>query len=63
LERSFDDNDVPVKAKGPIDETDISKCNIGTETNPKFIKLSSSMTREHRAEYVEILKQFVNVFT
>jgi hypothetical protein len=43
--------------------TDISECNIGTETKPKFIKLSSSLTREQRAEYVEILKQFVDVFT
>jgi hypothetical protein len=62
LERIFDDNDVPVKANRPLDETDISECNIGIETKPKFIKFSSSMTREQRTVYVEILKQFVDVF-
>jgi hypothetical protein len=42
--------------------TDIYECNIGIETKPKFIKLSSSLTREQRDKYVDILKKFVDVF-
>jgi ribonuclease HI len=52
LERIFDNNDVAVKAKKPVDDADISECNIGTEKEPKFVKLSSSLTKEQRTEYV-----------
>jgi hypothetical protein len=62
LERIFDSNDVAMKAKGPIDNAEIAECNIGTEENPKFVKLSSSLSREKRAEYVELLKKFADVF-
>jgi hypothetical protein len=63
LERIFDNNDVAVKAKKPVDEVDISECNIGTEEDPNHVKLSSSLSKEQRAEYVDILKQFADVFT
>jgi ribonuclease HI len=62
LERIFDSNDVAVKARRPLDDADISECNIGTEENPKFVKLSSSLSKEQRAEYAELLKRFVDVF-
>jgi hypothetical protein len=62
LERLFDRNDVAVKVKGSTDDADVTKCNIGTEKNPKFVKLSSSLSREQRVEYVELLKEFVDVF-
>jgi hypothetical protein len=62
LERIFDNNDVAVKAKRPIDDAEISECNIGTEKDPKFVKLSSNLSREKRAEYVELLKEFSDVF-
>jgi hypothetical protein len=63
LERIFDSNDVAVKAKRPIDDAEISECNIGTEENPKFVKLSSSLSREQRSEYAELLKKFADVFS
>jgi hypothetical protein len=46
LERIFDSSDVAVKAKRPIDDVEISECNIGIEENPKFVKFSSSLSRE-----------------
>jgi hypothetical protein len=45
-----------------INDTDISECNIGIEENPKFVKLSSSLSREKKVEYVELLKRFSDVF-
>jgi hypothetical protein len=59
LERLFDRNDVAVKVKGSTDDADVTECNIGTEKDPKFVKLSSSLSREQRDEYAELLKEFV----
>jgi hypothetical protein len=53
---------VAVNFKGPTENADVSKCNIGTEEDPKFVKLSSSLSREKRAEYAELLKEFADVF-
>jgi hypothetical protein len=39
LERIFDSNDVEMKAKGSINNAEITECNIGTKENPKFVKL------------------------
>jgi hypothetical protein len=58
----FDENNVLVKFKGLTKDVDVAKCNIGTEGNPKFVKLSSSLSREQRAEYTELLKEVINVF-
>jgi hypothetical protein len=46
LERLFDGNDVAIKFKGPTEDADVAKCNIGIEEDPKFVKLSSSLLRE-----------------
>jgi hypothetical protein len=56
LERLFDRNDVALKGKDSTDEDDVAECNIGTEKDPKFVKLSSNLSREQRDEYVELLK-------
>jgi ribonuclease HI len=46
LEILFDRNDVAVKGKVSNEGVDIDECNIGTEEDPKFVKLSSSLSRE-----------------
>jgi hypothetical protein len=63
LERIFDRNDVAVKGKISNDNVDAAECNIGIEKEPKFVKLSSSLTREQRVEYVELLREFADVFS
>jgi ribonuclease HI len=62
LEKLFDENDVAVKGKVSTDNADITECNLGTSKDPKYVKLSSSLSREERAEYVKFLKEFVDVF-
>jgi len=62
LERLFDINDVAVKVKGSTKSADVTECNLGTEEDPKYVKLSSSLSKEQRDEYVKILKEFVDVF-
>jgi hypothetical protein len=63
LEILFDRNDVAVKGKVSNDDVDVAECNIGTERNPKFVKLSSSLSKEQRAEYTELLREFSDVFS
>jgi hypothetical protein len=62
LERLFDNNDVAIKGQISKDNVDTAECNIGTEREPKLVKLSSSLTREQRDEYAGLLREFVDVF-
>ena len=62
LERIFDRNDVSLKGEISEDDVGTIQCNIGTENEPKFVKLSRSLTMEQRAEYAGLLRDFANVF-
>jgi ribonuclease HI len=62
LERLFDGNDVPVKGKVSNEYADTSECNIGSQEEPRFVKLSSSLTSGQRVDYMELLKEFADVF-
>jgi hypothetical protein len=62
LEILFNGNDVVIKFKGPTEDVDVVECNIGTEEDPKFVKLSRGLSREQRAEYTDLLKEFADVF-
>jgi hypothetical protein len=62
LERLFDGNDVPVKGKVSNEDADTTECNIGSQEEPRFVKLSSSLTSEQRAEYTKLLREFADVF-
>jgi ribonuclease HI len=63
LERLFDRNDVVVKVEGSTEEADVTECNLGMEEDPKWVKLSSSLSKEQRVEYVRLLKEFTDVFS
>jgi ribonuclease HI len=63
LERLFDGNDMAVKGEVSNGEADVTKCNIGTKEDPKFIKLLSNLSKGQRAEYAELLKEFADVFS
>jgi hypothetical protein len=43
LEILFDKNDVVVKVKVSSEEADVTKCNLGTEENRKYVKLPRSL--------------------
>jgi ribonuclease HI len=62
LERLFDGNDVPVKGRVSNEDVETAECNIGTPKEPKFVKLSSSLTKEQKVEYTELLREFADVF-
>jgi hypothetical protein len=62
LERLFDRNDVSLKGEISEDDAGTIHCNIGTESEPKFVKLSRSLIEEQRSEYIGILGEFADVF-
>jgi hypothetical protein len=62
LERIFDINDVSLKGETSEDDTGTTQCNIGTKSEPKFVKLSRSLTKEQRSEYIGLLREFADVF-
>jgi len=58
----FDGNDVPIRGGVSNEDVDTTECNIGTQEGPRFVKLSSSLTKEKKAEYIDLLKEFADVF-
>jgi ribonuclease HI len=62
LERLFDRNDVSLKGEISEDDTGTIQCNIGTENEPKFVKLSRSLTKVQRSKYIGLLREFADVF-
>ena len=46
LERLFDGNDVALKGEISTNDVDTIQCNIGTESKPRFFKMSRSLTKE-----------------
>lgn len=63
LEDLFDLNDVPRKPKMEPLKSDIEECNIGTGENPKLIKISKSLPPTKKMKYIELLKEFQDVFS
>jgi hypothetical protein len=57
----FYGNDVAVKGRVSNGDVDTVECNIGTQEEPKYVKLSNSLIKEQRAEYTELLREFSDV--
>jgi hypothetical protein len=62
LEDLFDFNNVAKKTKIEGSGKEVEECNIGTEENPKIIKLSKSLPPEKKRKYIELFKEYIDVF-
>jgi hypothetical protein len=62
LERLFDRNDVFVKVKGLTENVDVVEWNLEIEEDQKYVKLSSSLSKEKRDEYVKLMEEIVELF-
>ena len=62
LEELFDFNDVARKPKLEPVETEVEDCNIGSEEKPKMIKLSKTLPADIKFKYIELFKEFSDVF-
>jgi hypothetical protein len=63
LENIFDNNDVSKNPKITASDEDIEYCNIGTEEDPKIIKLSKTISPETKQRYISLMKYFLDVFS
>ena len=63
LEEIFDFNDVARKPKMEPIEAEIEECNIGSEQEPKMIKLSKTLPAHIKQKYLELFKEFNDVFS
>jgi len=62
LEDMFDSNDVPGKPKFEPLNTTIEEHNIGSLQNPKIIKLSAALPPDQKPKYIDLFKEFQDVF-
>ena len=62
LEYIFDKNDVAKSLRVTPRDDEVEECNIGTEADPKVIKISKNLTKESREKYIKLLKEFPDVF-
>jgi hypothetical protein len=62
LENIFDNNDVARNPKIIANYEDIEDCNIGTQKNPNIIKLSKTLSPEIKKRYINLMKDFPDVF-
>jgi hypothetical protein len=62
LEGIFDSNDVAQIPRVAPRDDEVEECNIGTEADPKLIKISKNLTKESRERYIKLMKEFHDVF-
>ena len=62
LEELFDFNDVAKKPKLEPIEIEVEECNIGSELKPMMIKLSKTSPAHIKLKYIELFKEFFDVF-
>ena len=63
LEDLFNFNDIPKKPNMEPLKADIEDYNVGTEENPKMVKLSKYLPPNQKLKYVELIKEFQDVFS
>jgi hypothetical protein len=62
LERLFNQNDIPLKSTLQSQLEKVEYCNVGSKENPKLVKLSKYIPTELKRKYVELLKEYKDVF-
>ena len=62
METLFDQNDVARDPKVKPAKNAMENKNIGTEDDPKIIKLSKKLPAKEKEEYVNLMKKYTDVF-
>jgi hypothetical protein len=63
LEDLFDFNDVAKKLKIEANGQEVEDCNIGTKEKLRIVKLSKSLPPEKKLKYIELFKEYSDVFS
>jgi hypothetical protein len=59
-EKIFDENDVVVKPSIHPQIEEVEDCNIGTDQEPKFIKISKKLFVDQKKRYVDLFKEYID---
>ena len=62
LKDVFDENDVVGNLKVIPNSDEVKDYNIGTDADPKIIKLSKALDSENIQKYITLMKEFSDVF-
>ena len=62
LEELFDQNDAPFKHVKREKEPAVHEHNIGSQSHPKFISLSTELTADQRSKFCSLMKEFADIF-
>jgi hypothetical protein len=62
LEKCFDKYDISVKPTLHPQSEGVEDCNIGTEKEPNNTKLSKLLPTDKKVKYVDLFKEFIEVF-
>ena len=62
LERLFDKNDVPLQPSKMIEENQVEDLNLGTDDDPKIVKLSKKIPEEYKKLYQKLFHSYKDVF-
>ena len=54
LERLFDKNDVPLQPRKVVEEDQVEDLNLGTDADPKIVKLSKKVPEEYKKLYQKL---------
>jgi hypothetical protein len=63
LEKLFDENDVAKNPNITASVEDMEDCNIRTEAEPKMVKLSKWLSPEVKQDYINLMKDFSDIFS
>ena len=63
LEILFDANDVAVDSKKTHQEEEMEYCNLGTQQEPKIVKLFKGVPENYKERYIHIFKKYMDVFS
>ena len=62
MEKLFENNDVAKNTGVKPSHEDVEDINIGTEQEPRLVKISSKLSAEAKEKYHNLLKQYLDVF-
>ena len=54
MERLFDKNDSPSSHNKVVEEEKVEELNLGTEVDPKILKLSKKVPEEYKEQYLKL---------
>ena len=63
MEDIFDNNDVAKNPKVGPRYDEVEECHIGTERDPKVIKIYKNLTHKSKDKYIKLMKEFYDVFS